>query len=175
MNISWIQKANKMPFNNLLKTLAYIGLASISLTSSAETFSIIESKPISELWLNPGFLSYHFQKNKGLDDINPGFGGEYRYSTVNSITLGVFHNSDKQTSHYASWYWQPFGLGPFRLGATVGAMDGYPKMLDGGWFIMAIPTVSIEYNNIGANLAFTPNYKDKLHGAISLQLKLRGF
>ena len=155
--------------------MAGIGLTAISFTSNAEIFSIVESEPISELWLNLGFYSYHFQKNKGLNNSNFGLGGEYRYSTVSSVTLGVFDNSDRQTSHYAGWYWQPTGLGPVRFGVVVGAMGGYPKMRNGGWFFAAIPTASYENKSIGANLTFTPSYKDRLYGAISLQLKLRVF
>lgn len=168
-------KNTKMPFDYLLKTMACIGLAAISFASSADTFSIIEPKPVSELWLNPGFYSYHFQKNKGLNDSNFGLGGEYRYSTVSSVALGVFDNSDRQTSRYAGWYWQPLGVGAARFGAVVGAIDGYPKMQNGGWFLAVIPTASIEYKNIGANLMFVPSYKDRLYGAISLQLKLKVF
>jgi len=135
--------------------------------------SIVESKPIHELWLNPGFYSYHFQKSKGLNNRNFGLGAEYRYSTVSSFTLGVFDNSDRKTSHYAGWYWQPLGAGRLRFGAVVGALDGYPKMLKGGWYFAVIPTASLEYQNIGANLLFIPIYQDRLYGAISLQMKLR--
>lgn len=155
--------------------LACVGLASVSFTSGAETYVIIEPKPISELWLNPGLYSYHFQREKGFNNDNFGLGVEYRYSTVSSVTLGLFYNSDRQTSHYAGWYWQPLGLGPVRLGAVLGAMDGYPKMVNGGWFFAAIPTASIEHKNFGANLMFVPSYKDRLYGAISLQLKLKVF
>jgi hypothetical protein len=125
--------------------------------------------------LNPGSYSYHFQKDKGLNNNNSGLGGEYRYSTVSSVTLGVLDNSDRQTSRYAGWYWQPLELGPVRLGAVVGGMDGYPKMRNGGWFVVAIPTASLEYKYIGANLMFIPGYKDRLYGAISLQLKIKVF
>jgi len=161
---------------SISKALIFAGLASIPAISAAGTpgfFSIIESKPVSELWLNPGFYSYHFQKDKGLNNSNFGLGGEYRYSTVSSLTLGVFENSDRQTSHYAGWYWQPVGVGPVRVGAVIGVLDGYPNMLNGGWFLACIPAASIEYKNFGANLLFMPSYKDMLYGAISLQLKLR--
>ena len=168
-NIMRSQNAN----SNLLRALAYIGLASISFASNAEVFSIIEPKPISEFWLNPGLYSYHFQKDKGLNNSNFGLGGEYRYSTASSFMLGVIDNSDRQTSRYASWCWQPLGVGPARFGAVVGAMDGYPKMRNGGWFLAVIPTASVEYKNIGANMMFIPGYKDRLYGAISLQLKLK--
>lgn len=160
------------------KSLITIVLALSPAVSSAETssfISIVETKPISELWLNPGFYSYHFQKDKGLNNSNFGLGGEYRYSTASSVTLGIFDNSDRQTSRYVGWYWRPFESGPFRFGAVVGAMDGYPNMLNGGWFIVVIPTASIQYGNIGANLMFVPSYKDRLYGAISLQLKFRAF
>jgi hypothetical protein len=167
----------KMTRHNVPATLLFIGLALIPALSATEIlggFTVVESKPISELWLNPGFYSYHFQKTKGFNNSNFGLGGEYRYSTVSSVTLGVFENSDRQTSHYAGWYWQPLGLGPVRLGAIVGAIDGYP-MWNGGWFIAAIPTASFEYKYIGANLLVIPGYKNKLYGALSLQLKLRVF
>jgi hypothetical protein len=155
------------------KLLACIGLVMISITSNAETFSIIESKPLGELWLNPGFYSYHFQKKKGLNNNDFGLGVDYRYSTVSSVTLGLFNNSDNKTSRYAGWYWQPVGVGPIRFGAVLGALDGYPKMKQGGWFMAVIPTASFEFKNVGANIMFVPSYKDRLYGAISLQLKLR--
>jgi hypothetical protein len=159
----------------LLKIGVFIGLFAISCTSGAEIFSIIESKPISELWLNPGLYSYHFQREKDLNNKNFGLGGEYRISTVSSVTLGLIDNSDRKTSHYAGWYWQPLGVGPVRFGAVVGAMDGYPKMVNGGWFFAFIPTASFEYKNVGANLMYVPSYKDRLYGAISLQLKFKMF
>jgi len=164
-----------MFFNSRLKVLACLGLFTVPFAASAETFSIIELKPVSELWLNPGLYSYHSQKNIGLNNSNFGLGGEYRYSTVSSITLGGFVNSVRQSSRYAGWYWQPLGLGPVRLGVVAGALDGYPKMRNGGWFLAAIPAASFEYKNIGANLLFIPSYQDKLYGAVSLQLKLRFF
>ena len=164
-----------MKFYRLLATGICIVMTSFSPASDAEIFSIIESKPISELWLNPGFYSYHFQREKGLNNRDFGLGGEYRYSTVSSITLGLFDNSDRQTSHYAGWYWQPVELGPVRFGAVFGAIDGYPKMLNGGWFPAVIPTASIEYRNLGVNLLIVPSYQNRLYGALSLQFKLRVF
>ena len=167
-----------MTRHHVSRSLIIISLVFFPAISRAETsgfFAVVEHQPISELWLNPGFYSYHFQKNKGLNNRNFGLGGEYRYSTVSSFTLGVFDNSDRQTSHYAGWYWQPLGLGPVRAGAVLGAIDGYPNMLKGGWFLAAIPAASIEYQNFGVNLLFMPSYKDRLYGAISLQLKLRVF
>lgn len=127
----------------------------------------------SQLWVNPGFYSYHFQKEKGLNNRNFGIGVEYRFSPANSVTLGAFDNSDNRTSHYLGWYWLPVDLGSVRIGAVLGAIDGYPRMLDGGWFLAAIPTASIEYRNIGMNLLFMPSFQDRLYGALSFQMKFR--
>jgi len=148
-------------------------LSSGSAAETSDIISIAESKPISELWLNPGFYSYHFQTDKGLNNSNFGLGGEYRYTTTSSVMLGFFDNSDNQTSRYIGWFWQPLESGPFHIGAVIGAIDGYPNMLDGGWFVAVIPAASFQYKYIGANLMFVPSYKDRLYGAISLQLKLR--
>lgn len=161
---------------NILKILACIGLApafTISAAEAAEHSAIIESRPINELWLNAGFYSHHFQKDKGFNNNNMGLGGEYRYSTVASIAAGGFNNSDRQTSHYVGWYWHPLALGSVRFGVAIAGIDGYPKIKNGGWFPSVTPVASLEYKSIGANIVFVPTYKDKLHGALSLQLKVR--
>jgi hypothetical protein len=144
-----------------------------SAAHAEESFVTLESKPLAELWLNPGFYSYHFQRDKGLNDSNPGLGAEYRFSTVASVTAGRFHNSDRMYSNYAGFYYQPWAVGPIRIGAVVGGFNGYPKMHDGGWFLAAIPTLSYEEGRVGLNVAIVPSYKDRLYGAISLQLKFK--
>lgn len=138
-------------------------------------FNIIETEELDEVWLNPGFYSYHFERDKGLDDNNIGLGAEYRFSTVNTITTGRFHNSDLRISNYAAWCWQPLELGSLRFGLLLGAIDGYPQANDGGWFPLVLPVASFEYNKFGFNLTAVPTYKDRLHGSLSLQLKLRVF
>ncbi len=155
------------------KLLIGATFAALSMPALADTFSVIENQPLSELWVNPGFYSYHFQRDKGFDDTNPGFGAEYRFSTVASVTAGRFHNSDRRMSNYAGVYYQPWAIGPVRLGAVVGGFNGYPKMRDGGWFLAAIPVVSVEYQRVGVNFAIVPTYKERLHGALSVQLKFK--
>jgi hypothetical protein len=58
-------------------------------------------------------------------------------------------------------------------GALMSAFEGYPNMKSGGWFLAAIPVGSMEFGNVGANLAIVPTYKDRLYGAISLQIKIK--
>jgi hypothetical protein len=155
--------------------LIYVSFACSPAIAASENHGLstaVESKPVSEIWLNAGFFSYHFQRNSDLNEGNFGLGGEYRYSTTSSFTLGVYENSESETSRYAGWYWEPIGLGPVKFGAFVGTVDGYP-IRDGGWFIAIVPAASIEYGYFGANLLLIPSYKDEINGSISLQLKLR--
>ncbi|UGQ48602.1 hypothetical protein [Massilia endophytica] len=150
-------------------------LAALPCAAQANPFEMIESQPKSELWVNAGFYSRHFQRDKGFDDTNPGIGAEYRFSTVASATAGRFHNSDREMSNYLGVYYQPIALGPLRLGAVVGGFNGYPKMRDGGWFLAAIPVATLEYERVGVNFAIVPTYKERLHGAFSIQLKFKLF
>jgi len=153
-------------------------LAMLQLPAHAEgdeIFSFIESKPVNELWLNPGLVSYHWDRNKDLNGDNYGVGAEYRFSTVASLTAGEFNNSDRAISDYVGVYYQPIGIGPVRVGAVFGGFNGYPNYRNGNWFPAAIPTASYEYGRVGLNLMFVPSYKDRLYGAFSFQLKLKVF
>ena len=57
----------------------------------------------------------------------------------------------------------------------VGGFNGYPRMRNGGWFVAAIPVASFEYRRFDVNLMIVPSYKDRLYGAVSVQLKLKVF
>ena len=129
----------------------------------------------SELWLATGFATYHFQSDKDLNGQNPGVGIEYRFSDVAAVTAGRFYNSDREHSKYVGVYYQPWSYRGVKLGAVVGAFDGYPNMRDGGWFPALIPAATYEYKRVGVNLAVIPTYKNRLHGGISLQLKFKLF
>lgn len=151
-------------------------LLSVPLASKAGSFAgleLIESAPAQEGWLTSGFITHHFQQDKNLNGNNPGWGLEYRYATTQSVTLGEFFNSDRQTTRYLGIGWQPLAVGPVRIGLFAGALNGYPKMENGGWFLAAIPLISTEYGRLGANFTIIPTYRDRLYGGIALQLKFR--
>ncbi len=128
---------------------------------------------MADVWLNPGFYSYHFDKEKNLNNNNHGFGVEAPISKTYSLTAGVFENSNRATSHYIGAYVMPYQLGALKAGVAVGAFDGYPKMRDGGWFPAVIPTVAFEGSHLGLNVSFIPTVGDKLHGAVTFQLKYK--
>ncbi|GAC1409720.1 MAG: hypothetical protein NVSMB6_09790 [Burkholderiaceae bacterium] len=136
-------------------------------------FGYIAPATISEGWLTTGFYTLHFQRGKGLNGKNFGLGGEYRFSTVASVTAGRFFNSNERFSDYVGLYYQPISAGPFRVGAVVGGFNGYLKTKSGGWFPAAIPVASYDVLPIGIDVAVIPSYKDRLYGGVSFQLKIK--
>jgi hypothetical protein len=128
---------------------------------------------LADVWVNPGFYSYHLQRDKGFNNVNTGLGFEAPLSNTYSVTAGFFHNSDRETSRYVGLYAMPLQIGAFKAGAAIGAFDGYPKMRDGGWFPAVIPTVAFEGSHLGLNVSFIPTVGDKLHGAVTFQLKYK--
>ena len=134
---------------------------------------LIESKPLNEVWIDSGFLSYHFNRNENLNGNNYGLGADYRFSTVSALTAGRFYNSNREYSDYLGMYYQPLAVGPLRIGAVAGGFNGYPNMKNGDWFLAAVPMVSGEWNRFGINLAFVPTLKNRLYGALSLQIKVK--
>lgn len=125
----------------------------------------------NQLWINPGMVSYHF--DPGYNNSNWGYGAEYRFANVASLTAGRFYNSDRAYSNYAGVYWQPIGIGPFNFGLVAGGFNGYPQTNNGGWFAAALPAITYEGKWVGGNLFIIPTIGDRVHGALSLQLKLK--
>ena len=133
----------------------------------------VELKPKNELWVNPGMYSYHFQKDQNLNNNNWGLGLAYRFNSVASATIGNFKNSDNDRSSYVGVYYQPIAIGPIKLGVVAGGFNGYQSTNNGGWFPAVLPAITIEEGRFGANVFFIPTVGDKVHGAISFQLKVK--
>jgi hypothetical protein len=150
-------------------------LALAPLARADDLFTKIDATPKSEFWLDSGFATYHFDRDKDLNGANWGLGAEYRFSGTMAATVGRFYNSDREYSNYAGVIWQPYAIGPVRLGAAIAAFNGYPHMRDGGWFPALVPTLTYEYKRVGVNVGIIPSYKDRLYGGISVQLKFKLF
>jgi len=46
-------------------------------------------------------------------------------------------------------------------------------MRNGGWFATALPVMSYDYQRVGVNVFFIPTIRDRLYGALSVQLKVK--
>ena len=178
-----MKASNKLSFKNVFaKGLTMGALSMLSIfcnqaiaNESNDFVQIIEPQTKSQLWVNAGMVSYHFQQDKNFNNGNWGAGLEYRFNTVASVTAGRFYNSDRDYSNYAGVYYQPIAIGPIKIGAVFGGFNGYPTTNNGGWFAAALPALTWEGDWVGANVFVIPTIGDRVHGAISLQLKLKVF
>ena len=134
-----------------------------------------QDKPAAqEVWINPGFVSYHFPKHGlGFNNFNTGLGAEWRQSSDVSWSGGFFHNSDWARSYYAGAYWTPLHWAGWRWGAFVGLINGYPQMLDGGVFPFLTPVATREWDQWGVGMSLLPEYENRLHGALTVQVKYK--
>ena len=151
-------------------TLA-IGSPAAWAESSATTLNLTPVST-SQLWLNVGGFSRHFHRDAGYNENNLGIGIEYRTSPELSYMAGSYYNSVRKNTAYAAVNWQPWMVGPFKLGAAVGLMNGYPAMNRGGHFFAALPMATYEGERFGLNVGLIPSIKN-VDGAVIVQFKLR--
>lgn len=141
----------------------------------APLFAAVAPTPLRQLWLDTGFVTSHFNRDKDLNGANRGLGLEYRLRADLALMGGRFYNSDRAWSNYLGALWQPVRLGELRLGGVAALFDGYPHMRRGAAFPALIPVASLDYQRVGVNIGLVPSYKDRLYGGIALQLKLKMF
>jgi hypothetical protein len=136
-----------------------------------------DSEPSPQIWLNPGFLSWHFQSDQDLRGTNWGVGVEVVLTPDHAAIAGNFINSDGDRSRYGAYLWRPLHWRPYGIdvsaGVALAAFDGYQSVNNGGWFIAPLPLLAVEGRRLGANITIVPTINDKVHGAIVLQIKLR--
>jgi hypothetical protein len=158
-----------------LASACLLGLApGVAGAATAEAPKVAETgntyKP--QFWVNLGGFSRHFSNSKGYNENNLGLGLEYRTSPEIAYMAGAYYNSVYKTTSYAAVNWQPWQLGPVKLGAALGVMNGYPSLANGGSFFAALPLATIEGRHFGINLGVIPSM-GKVDGAVIIQFKLR--
>lgn len=127
----------------------------------------------AQFWVNLGGISRHFEYAEKFNQQNYGYGIEYQLSASKYLVLGGYRNSVHDDTRYIGAAWMPLAAGPFKLGAIAGLADGYAAMRDGGFFPVVLPVLAFERGRIGANFVVIPNMKDKVSGAVAMQLKFR--
>jgi len=161
---------NSLKAYALLVTLALTVPATFA--ESATATMDLEPPSTSQLWLNVGGFSRHFDRNRGFNEHNFGLGIEYRTSPSLSYMAGSYYNSVRKNTTYAAVNWQPWSVGSLKVGAAIGLMNGYPAMNSGGHFFAALPMASYEGRRFGVNLGLIPSIKN-IDGAVILQFKVR--
>jgi hypothetical protein len=151
------------------------GLMSIALMCAGQGTLAQSDTPTSTespIWINLGSFSTHLDTGKNYNGDNVGLGIEYGLTPELALLGGRFINSVRRNSNYAAFGWQPLHRGPWRLGAALGLMDGYPAIEHGGVFFAALPTASYEGKRFGINFAFIPTMP-QVDGAVVIQFKVR--
>ncbi len=159
----------------LVISYVLILFSSSCLAESYGPIELISPAEKSELWLNPGLLSYHFDQSKNFNAVNYGIGAEYKFSSVASLTAGTFRNSNYHQSNYIGAYWQPIAIGPINIGVVAGGFNGYSSNNNGGWFPAVLPALAVEGKWVGLNLIVIPTIGDRVSGSLSFQLKFKAF
>ena len=136
-----------------------------------------EVQPSLQVWLNPGFLSWHFERDQNLRGDNWGVGVEVVLTPDHAVMAGTFINSDDEQSRYATYQWRPLHWQPYdinvRAGVALGVVDGYPHYNNGGWFIGLFPLLAVEGKHVGANFSIVPTINNRTQGAVVFQIKFR--
>ncbi|MGH8633311.1 MAG: hypothetical protein ACRET7_04175 [Burkholderiales bacterium] len=136
-----------------------------------------EDQPSRQVWLNPGFFSWHFERDRNLRGDNWGVGVEVVLAPDHAVMAGTFINSDDEQSRYATYQWRPLHWQPYGInvhaGVALGVVDGYPNYNNGGWFIGLLPLLAVEGKRVGANFTIVPTINNRTHGAIVIQIKFR--
>lgn len=83
-----------------LLSLINLGHAKSYGNNSDDLIRLIQPEPNSQLWINPGIVSYHLQLDKNFNNGNWGADLEYCFSDAASITAGRFYKSNFDYSSY---------------------------------------------------------------------------
>jgi hypothetical protein len=130
-----------------------------------------------QVWINPGFLSHHFKRSEDIREDNIGLGAEVLIARDHAVMAGTYINSYDARTYYGAYQWRPLHWQPAGIavstGVAIAAVNGYPKIRDGAWFMAPLPLLCIEGRLLGANFTIIPEISDRIHGAIAVQLKLR--
>ena len=78
------------------------------------------SEDYPQVWLNPGFLSYHADREADFRENNIGFGVEAVFAPDHGFVAGNFINSQNFRSRYAMYEWRPLHWQPSGINISAG-------------------------------------------------------
>jgi hypothetical protein len=132
-----------------------------------------------ERWFTISQGSYHFKNQDQYNQNNHGFGFEWSFKNPwvhdTRVAAGRFYNSDRYYSNYVGMVATPYRVidGTFnvQVGAMLGAINGYPRAYNGGYFPLIAPMIALQYGAAGANIFIIPPFKG-IPATAALQLKV---
>lgn len=157
--------------------MAVLTLGLLLLPRSASAESTDPAIPFEhEIWGASGFWSHHTQHESRYREVNRGLGLEWVFTPQWQLNVGRYSNSVYRQSNYLQAGWMPldFRWGPLRTraGASIGVVNGYPRVRNGGYFPAVVPALSVEAWRVGMNVVYIPSV-GTTDGAVAAQLKVR--
>lgn len=172
-----ITTADDPPTNMLTRALWVLLRMVLGFCTALSGANAADREFSTQVWINPGIYSRHFDRSTRFREDNVGIGAEVLLAPDHALMGGSFINSQRARTQYGAYQWRPlhWQLGDTNVSAGIifGAFDGYPRYRDGAWFIAPMPVLAIEGKRVGANLSIIPSLKDRVDGAIAVQIKLR--
>ena len=162
-----------------LRTRALIGflLGCVTLDAAVAQSEGVPGEFSNRVWISPGIYSLHFDRSKDLRDDNVGLSAEVALAPEHALIAGNFINSTRTRTRFAAYNWRPlrwqFERMEVSAGVALAAFDGYANYRDGGWFVAAVPVLTLEGRHLGVNLSVIPTIRDRLDGALAMQFKVR--
>jgi hypothetical protein len=145
--------------------LAFLRAATASFAVLSSAYAE-DTRLIQQVWLNPGFFSWHFDRSLDLREDNWGIGVEVAFAPDHAAMVGNFINSDGDRSRYGAYLWRPLHWRPYGIdvhaGIAVGAFDGYQRVNSGGWF-GACPCLPSRAAT-GGSIFRQPTIEDRVNG-----------
>ncbi|HWA36781.1 MAG TPA: hypothetical protein VG873_02865 [Burkholderiales bacterium] len=148
--------------------------ASRFLCAAALAGAALSGHAQTQVWVNAGFISRHFDRSTDYREENWGLGAEAVFAPAHAAVAGTFINSERQRSRYLGYQWrglrrQPAGV-DVHAGVILALVDGYPATRNGNAFLAPVPYVAIEGRRVGVNFVMLHNGET---AALAMQLKLR--
>ena len=152
-NTGWYWIALALRYRWLIVSLAAGGILAMCVgAEAAET----------EVWLSPGGISHHQSRDAGYRERNPGVVLEIRRGD-HAALVGQYRNSFDRDSKLIGYRYTAVRWGGLSLGATIGAIDGYPYR-EGRWSPVALPVASYQMGPVALSLMAAPPVAKHIDG-----------
>lgn len=124
----------------------------------------------ADTWISATTVSYHLDRNRNFNEVNPGLGVEYGITENAKAIAGFYKNSIYKESAYAGAAWTPISIAKgLRIGVVGGIITGY-RLSPAP---MLIPVAMLEGGRFGINVLFVPHVIKDAPATFALQVKIK--
>jgi len=118
----------------------------------------------TQVWISPGGISYHQDRDAGYRERNAGVILEARQGD-HAVMAGTYRNSFNADSKIIGYRYTAARWGDFGAGGTIGVVDGYPAN-EGRIVPYAAPSAFWERGPINLTVFMIPPLSEKIGGGL---------